>query len=191
MVTVQAGMGSWLRMARVTAVAVVLIMGLSLPSLVRATVLPADMPGLRPLGTAKLTVLGFEIYHARLWATPEFDRDDYARFPHLLELTYLRDFKGRAIAERSIQEMRRVDAVVDAHAQAWLAALTQALPDVKKGDRLTGIYQPGKALRLLFNDAPLPALNDPALARVFMGIWLSPRTSEPTLRDALLSAPQR
>ncbi len=156
-----------------------------------ATAVPANVSGVRPLGAAKLTVFGFEVYHARLWAGPEFDRDDYARHPHVLELTYLRDFKGRAIAERSLKEMRGVDAFTDAQAQAWLAALTQALPDVKKGDRLAGIYQPGKALRLLFNDTPLPVLNDPVLARIFMGIWLSPRTSEPAMREALLSGVNR
>lgn len=156
-----------------------------------AVVLPADMPGLRQLGTAKLTVFGFEIYNARLWVPAEFDRADYARHPHVLELTYLRDFKGQAIAERSIKEMRGVDVFTDAQAQLWLTALTQVLPDVKKGDRLTGVYQPGKALRLMFNDAPLPALSDPTLARVFMGIWLSPRTSEPAMREALLSGANR
>lgn len=139
------------------------------------------------LGSAKLTLFGFDIYRARLWATPAFRRLDYARHPFALELTYLRDFKGQAIAQRSLQEMRRVEALTETQERAWLTVLIRTLPDVKKGERLTGIYQPGVGLRFLFNDRPLAELKDPELARVFMGIWLSPQTSEPALREALLA----
>lgn len=137
-------------------------------------------------GTARLTVFGFEVYTARLWVTPGFQREQYTQHALALELTYLRNFKGRAIAERSLKEMRRVEPFTDTQAQTWLAALTQTIPDVTTGDRLTGLYQPGQGLRLLFNGAPLPELSDPVLARVFIGIWLSPHTSEPAMRDRLL-----
>lgn len=148
---------------------------------------PADLANGRLSGTARLTVFGFEIYSARLWVAPGFQREQYAQHALALELTYLRNFKGRAIAERSLKEMRLIEPFTDAQAQVWLAALTQAIPDVTTGDRLTGVYQPGRGLRFLFNGAPLPELSDPVLARVFMGIWLSPNTSEPAMRDALLA----
>jgi hypothetical protein len=38
----------------------------------------------------------------------------------------------------------------------------------------------------LLNGRPLGEVRDPDFARVFFGIWLSPRTSEPALREALL-----
>ena len=157
----------------------------------QAPALPPAVAGLLGtgsfVGSARLTVFGFEIYNARLWAAPGFTRQSYAQHAFALELQYLRDFKGAAIAERSLKEMRRVDSFSDAQAQQWQALLTQTLPDVKKGERLTGIHQPGVGLRFVFNDQPLASLNDPVLARVFMGIWLSPKTSEPAMREALLS----
>ena len=148
---------------------------------------PADAGWGAPIGSAKLTLFGFDIYMARLWASAAFSRQDYARQPFALELTYLRDFKGLAIAERSIKEMRRVETITEAQGREWLGVLTRTLPDVRKGERLTGIYNPGVGLRFLFNDRPLADVKDPAFARVFMGIWLSPQTSEPAMREALLA----
>lgn len=148
---------------------------------------PTDLTQGKPVGSARLTVFGFEIYNARLWVAPGFRRDAYAQHPLTLELSYLRNFSGVDIAERSIKEMRRIEGFADDQAPQWLAELKRTLPDVKKGERLTGVYQPGEGLRFLFNDKPLANIKDPLLARVFMGIWLSPRTSEPQMRDALLA----
>ena len=148
---------------------------------------PAELPTAKLTGTSKLRVFGFEIYDARLWVTPGFKRSDYSQTASALELTYLRNFKGAVIAERSLKEMRRVEPFSETLAKQWLADMTAAFPDVKVDDRLTGIYTPGVGLRLLFNDKPLTELKDPVFARVFMGIWLSPKTSEPAMRDALLA----
>lgn len=64
--------------------------------------------------------------------------------------------------------------------------MTSTFPDVKEGDRLTGVHRPGEAARFHFNGASVGELRDAEFARLFFGIWLSPRTSEPALRDALL-----
>jgi hypothetical protein len=93
---------------------------------------------------------------------------------------------GKLIAERSLDEMKKVGTVADGKESAWLAAMTQAFPDVAKGDRITGVYKPEEGLRFFFNGKPCGDIRDPEFARLFIGIWLSPRTSEPQLRRALL-----
>jgi hypothetical protein len=40
--------------------------------------------------------------------------------------------------------------------------------------------------RFFFNEQPIGEIDDPAFARAFFAIWLDPRTSEPSLRSALL-----
>ena len=60
-------------------------------------------------------------------------------------------------------------------------------PDVKAGDRLTGVQQPGRAARFFFNGQFRGEVVDAEFTRLFFGIWLSPRTSEPALRAQLLS----
>ena len=64
--------------------------------------------------------------------------------------------------------------------------MTATFPGVREGARLTGVHRPGEAARFHFNGASVGELRDAEFARLFFGIWLSARTSEPALRDALL-----
>src|SRR6476620_3426315 len=95
------------------------------------------------VGQGTLRFLGFDVYRARLWVTPGFDASDYAARPLALELTYYRAFTAEAIAKRSIEEMRRAGSFTAEQAARWQQALQAALPDVKPGDRLLGVHQPG------------------------------------------------
>ncbi len=148
---------------------------------------PVPLAGVRPAGQGALRFLGFEIYRAQLWVSPGFDAGDYAAQPLVLELQYQRDFTAEAIAKRSIQEMRRVGSFTPAQAARWQAALRAALPDVKSGDQLTGIYQPGAGAVFQMGGQVVGEVRDPEFSRLFFGIWLSPRTSEPALRQALIA----
>lgn len=65
--------------------------------------------------------------------------------------------------------------------------MVRVFPDVRRGDRLTGVHLPGVGVRFLHNDQVVGEVRDTAFARIFMGIWLSPRTSEPQLRRQLLA----
>lgn len=49
----------------------------------------------------------------------------------------------------------------------------------------------GLAACFFFNGKPTAAINDKAFARLFFGIWLSPKTSAPGLRNALIGKPVR
>lgn len=145
------------------------------------------VPGATLLGQGQMRFLGLRIYDARLWAGPQFEATDFGAHPLVLELSYHRAFAGAAIAERSIDEIERQGELTPAQAQRWQKALAAVLPDVQPGERLTGLYQPGQGLRLWRGQQALGAIDDPELARRFFGIWLSPRTSEPGLRSALLA----
>lgn len=132
-------------------------------------------------------MFGFQVYDARLWTAEGFSRDNYASHAFALELAYLRDFDGDDIARRSLKEMQRVEAFSAAQGSRWLAEMTRLFPDVKKGDRITGLYRPGAGASFFYNGQPVGEVRDPDFARVFMGIWLSPRTSEPAMREQLLA----
>ena len=153
---------------------------------------PADaaspLPGTRLAGQGLLRFWGLEIYRARLWVAPGFRASDYAAQPLALALTYQRNFTAQAIAKRSIEEMRRVTPFSNEQAERWQAALQAALPDVKPGDTLTGIYRPGGGAVFRMGDKVVGEVADPEFARLFFGIWLSPNTSEPSLRQALLAS---
>lgn len=149
--------------------------------------LQATLPVIELAGQSTLRVWGFDVYEASLWVAPGFNAAQYPLHAFALELTYLRDFAGADIATRSIREMRR-QGPIEADLEArWEARMRAVFPDVKARDRITGIHQPGVGAVFLSNGRPLGAIADPAFAKAFFGIWLSPQTSEPRLRTALLA----
>lgn len=139
-------------------------------------------------GSGRLRWLGFHVYDARLWTAGPLSAAEWALRPAALEIEYARSLEGRAIAERSIDEIRRQRELAPELAARWLAALAPLVPDVKPGDRLTGVHRPGEGLRLFANGAARGELRDPEFARLFFGIWLSDQTSQPALRTALLGS---
>lgn len=147
----------------------------------------AQQAGLRPAGAGLMRVWGLSVYRARLWVAPDFEPLRWPAAALLLELEYLRHFSGSAIAERSLQEMRRQARLDEAQAARWQRALAALLPDVAPGDRLLGWHRPQQgALFLRGSGERLGEIADAAFARLFFGIWLSDQSSAPELRQALL-----
>lgn len=160
----------------------------------QATALASGTPhtplaGAHLAGSGTLRFLGMEVYQAKLWVQPGFTPRTWTHQSLALELRYARGFSARAIAGRSLEEMQRQQALTEAQTGHWQAQLAALLPDVAAGDRLVGLYQPGQGVRFLFNGQPRGQIDDPLFARLFFGIWLSPQSSEPTLRAALLATP--
>ncbi|MBT9476840.1 MAG: chalcone isomerase family protein [Polaromonas sp.] len=139
------------------------------------------------IGQGRLTVWGFQVYDARLWAATGFGAGGYASQPMALELAYLRAFDAVEVAKRSLQEMRRSAAISEAQAAQWTTELLRVIPDVRKGDRITGVHRPGVGAAFWVNGRASGEIRDAEFARLFFGIWLSPNTSEPQLRQALLA----
>lgn len=141
-------------------------------------------------GQGLMRYFGFAVYSARLWAPSRVDAQAWWQQPFALELVYGRALDGAAIAERSLVEMQRQAALSSDQQTQWLAWMRQAFPDVQGGDRLSAVHvaqQPG--LRIYYNGTPRQAVADREFARLFTGIWLSPQTSQPQLRQALLDLP--
>ncbi|MDP2065163.1 MAG: chalcone isomerase family protein [Burkholderiaceae bacterium] len=175
--------------ARALALAVAMVLAVSAPAAASPghPEIRSALPDATLSGQARLRVWGFEVYDAALWVAPGFQASDYTRHGFALTLQYLRDLDSSAIARRSIDEMRRVGSFDEAQATRWLAQLQTLIPDVKKGDRITGVSLPGGQVSFLLNGQATGTLRDPAFARLFFGIWLSPQTSEPRLRASLLT----
>jgi hypothetical protein len=146
----------------------------------------AELPSATLRGQGRLRFLGLSVYDARLWVTNGFDPKTYFASPLALEIVYARALKGRLIAERTLDEMQRVDGIRDDQADRWLQSMTAIFPDVAAGDRITGVLRPGESARFFANASPRGEVVDADFARRFFSIWLGPRTSEPSLRQALL-----
>lgn len=68
----------------------------------------AELPGARLHGSGRLSFFGLHVYDARLWVLEAFDAERFEHMPLALELEYARTLRGRLIAERSLDEMRRL-----------------------------------------------------------------------------------
>jgi len=144
------------------------------------------LPGARLAGQGRLTWWGLAVYDARLWVQPGFAAAQFADHPFALELNYLRELRGSAIAQRSIDEMRRAGEFTEQQGQQWRQALARVLPDVRAGDRILGVHAPGEGASFVVNGKPAGMIADPVFASLFFAIWLGPSTSQPALRAALL-----
>lgn len=165
------------------------IIGVALPVCLLAPVKASELvlPGAVAAPAVRMTVWGFEVYDAKLWARAGFSSAQYVRHPFALELSYLRGLKGDSIAQRSLDEMKRQGPISDSQAQSWLKAMQAVFPDVQKGDRIVGVNKPEQGAEFWVNDRLVGQVADTQFAKLFFGIWLSPQTSAPEFRQALTS----
>lgn len=139
------------------------------------------LPTPKPVGEGQLRRWGFLIYDATLWSSTGQYKPDQ---PFALSLTYARAVTRDQIVQASMDQIRDLGIDIDQQPQ-WREKLSQVFVDVKKGDTLTGIFQPDKPAVFFYNNQ-LTGQVDEALAQAFFAIWLDPQTSAPDLRLALL-----
>ncbi len=143
---------------------------------------------LKPRGGGLLRVFGFRVYNAYLW-TPDGASFD-PRKPYALDIEYLRNFEGRALAEQSIKEMRSQEIGSDAVYPKWVAEMTRVFPNVKPNDRLTGVATAERTAKFFYNGALAGEIRDPEFVDAFFGIWLNEKSSQPRFRERLLGNKQ-
>ncbi|MDI9330642.1 MAG: chalcone isomerase family protein [Alphaproteobacteria bacterium] len=143
----------------------------------------------REQGRHRFRFWGLDVYEAVLRVAPGFEPSQWERHPLALSLTYARTFKGTDIARRSLDEIERQTPLDPVLRQRWQSQLTAIFPDVVAGDTLLGAYRPDLGVVFWRRSGGWQAVGqvpDVELARRFMGIWLSPQTSQTGMRSALL-----
>ena len=150
-----------------------------------ASEVSASVPQARLVGEARMTYLFWDVYDAKLYARNSKWRSDE---PFALELAYLRDLKGKAIAKRSIEEIRKQGFTDEPTLSLWYKQLTSILPDVNNGMRLTGVVNANSHTEFYLDGKQIAYVDDPLFSKWFFNIWLGEATSEPKLRQQLLGA---
>lgn len=176
--------------------ALCLAVGTVLPRPAQANTSPAPtaaeaLSGQRTIGQTLFRWWGLEVYRATLYADATFDPRRFERHRLALELEYRRAFDGADIAQRSIDEMQGIAPMPPALAADWLDRMTRTFPDVQPGDRLLGVHEPGTGARFYLNGRLLGAVDDAGFSARFFAIWLSPQTSQPRMREALIAGAAR
>jgi hypothetical protein len=131
-------------------------------------------------GSGKLTWWGFHVYDASFYRGSSLNSPEFA-----LDLRYQKSFTGHAIANRSIDEMKKLG-ISESQAQAWARQLTSILPNVEPGQSLTATYIPKQGTTFYFDGKSVGQISGADFSKAFFGIWLDPKTSAPKLREQLL-----
>ena len=143
----------------------------------------AEGVGLQMVGEARLEVLWWPVYDSRLY-TPEGSYAEGVR-PLRLEIEYLREVESQDLVEHTRKEWQRLG-VSGVQQQQWLQELARLWPDVGKNDVLALVLDDQDRSTFVLNGKTLGSIEDPGFGRDFLAIWLSPETSRPELRLALI-----
>lgn len=142
-----------------------------------------------PYGTGKYAILFITAFDAQLWTdAPAWSMDA----PFAMTLRYHMGFSADYLVARSLREMRHVDpALSDADIARYKKAMEPIFAPASSGDEMSMLFLPaeqGKPESVWFfkNGSPTGKISEPGFARDFFGVWLSPNTSDPDLRKALL-----
>lgn len=161
----------------------------------------ADLPDAVLLGQGDFRWLAWRIYHAQLWSDSpwheagEFSDDAQAssrpywqtrRF--VLALRYYRDITRTQFIDATMDEIKRIAPfpITNAQLELWRALLQQQWQDVKEGDELCALYEPGKGTQFYDKQGRLGFVDDADFSRAFFSIWLHPQTRDKGLRQRLL-----
>ena len=144
-----------------------------------------EHPTLQVHGSAVVRRFGFTLYTARLWTDQQGFR---AHAPYALDLEYARDIKAAMLVATSIAEMRKHGHRDEAVLARWSQAMATVFPDVRTGDRLIALAQPGVEARFYSAHGYIASIRDAAFVEAFFGIWLNAATSAPSVRARLLDA---
>ncbi|MEO8507478.1 MAG: chalcone isomerase family protein [Betaproteobacteria bacterium] len=159
-------------------------------TLERAPPLPAGVvalaPDLKVQGGGELTYFGISVYDGWYWSPV---RGWPHGGPHALDLIYHRNLDGTKIAQRSVDEIAKLGYGSDAERTRWGQLMARLFPDVRRGDRLTGVYTGAGAVRYFHNGKSIGEIAEPGFAQAFFGIWLDPKTSRADFRQKLLGQP--
>lgn len=149
---------------------------------------PAELQGVvqarEPYGRSSLTWLFLKAYDVTLWTdAPTWSMD--ATFA--LSIQYNMSFSSEEIVERTLSEMKKVAPnLTDRQLAQFAKPLGQLMPAVKSGDRLSAVHIPGRPVQFFLNGKGTGQMEADGFAAPFFGIWLSPRSSEPGIREDLL-----
>ncbi len=146
-------------------------------------IIEQHVPQAQLVGEARLKVLFWNVYDAKLYAGEGVWSSDT---PFALSLKYLRNLDGADIAKRSIDEIRQQGFDDEDAMTRWYGTLVKIIPDVSDTSTIIGIQNAARGTILYHNNQLIGEVADPLFSQWFFNIWLGEKTSEPKIRRKLI-----
>ena len=143
---------------------------------------------LKKVGEAEFSYLFWDVYDSVLFNLSGSMDQSYEWFeqvPLVLEIRYKRDIDAQDLIDNTVDQWQHLGIAREDY-EAYVPWLKEVWPNLKKGDRLALLMQDGHSV-FFYNQVEIARQSDPYFGRLFLDIWLSVDTSEPELRNGLLS----
>lgn len=136
---------------------------------------------LKKVGNARFSVFIWDIYDSSLYShNGKFDKND----EFLFEISYLKNIDRDDLIERTIEQWQHLNIEADQY-EKFIPSLEKTWPNISKGDQLS-LWVTKNGASFYFNKKFLMTIEDTNFGELFTAIWLSPKTSQPKLRQQLL-----
>lgn len=145
------------------------------PASARPAEVARALPASEMVGQATYEMFAVRLFSAELWA----DGGAFAwERPFALSLTYDRSARSSILVNRSIREMSQSGAGSARSLAPLRAQLQTCMPDVARGDRITGVSTGADTARFYYNGAHRCDVRWLGFSRHFFGIWLAGRDGD-------------
>ena len=139
------------------------------------------------VGAGDFSWFGIKLYRASLW-TEDGRYGDYRETrPIALTITYEKNISSERLVSRTAREWRRLKNADRAQLEVWSTQIASIWPDVKTGDSLTTLVEPGGATLFYDSNELIGVIDDAEFGPAFLAIWLDEKTRARKLRRQLLS----
>jgi len=147
---------------------------------------------LNGIGLHKATFLKVDVYLGALYVAAT-SRDPISLIdsdsPQQLTLHFLRNVNVSVVRDQWTKDFTHVVPDRPASLMQRVATLNSWLADIKSGQRLTFVRQPGEGIKVFIGGVLKGLVPGDDFSRVFMSIWLGAAPPSAGLRAGLLGAP--
>ena len=138
---------------------------------------------LKLVGQAQMRWLMFPLYRVSLKTAD--GRYQENRYPQMIDILYLRSIDKQDLLTATDNEWNRLGIPL-AKRQLWISQLGKLWPTIRKGDRLAFQLNPEGHNYFIYNGKRIGGIADKQFGKSFLDIWLSPKTSQPGIRQRLI-----
>jgi len=143
----------------------------------------ASINNLKTVGQAEMRWLFFPLYQVALKTAD--GRYQGNRYPQALDILYRRNIAKEDLLTATDNQWQRLR-VPEVQRQQWLKQLGTIWPTIKRGDRLGLSVNTDGSNNFIYNGRNIGGVNDKKFGESFLAIWLSPNTSQPSIRQLLI-----
>lgn len=138
------------------------------------------------VGETTFSIFFFDLYKSQLLTTSGKYPVEIEKENILFNINYLVGISSDDLIKNTIDQWLYLGIAREKY-QSYLPELKAIWPDIKKGDSLSLLIQQKRSV-FYFNKQYIGVINDAQFGQLFLAIWLSENTSEPSLRHELLGS---